>query len=234
MPNIILKNPTLHQVQEAATECDSDHTIYYRGTLIDITTDDMDVFNFPGSLRVHSIDNTEDCFNLLILDELATWPVALPHEESYQFEIVGSGEQPSVSMYEIPADDLWPNWAAQFRLDIRKEKLKKEEEPSVPEPWFSRLFEAEIIGVTGSEPQNETEIRKLLHENGAFIGDKGIWGHEHIIVIGRTDFDKKYLKRSIEIGMAAGFVCRYMAQEDFLRYVDTHTAPGYTRHDIRT
>jgi hypothetical protein len=102
--------------------------------------------------------------------------VELPPGEAYDFEIVNPGNEPTVPIYAIPADKLWPTWAAQVRLDFLKAKLEEEKEPSIPGPCFSHLVETEIIGVTDSEPQSEAQIRKLVRENGAFIGDKDIWG----------------------------------------------------------
>jgi hypothetical protein len=90
-----------------------------------------------------------------------------------------------------------------------------------------------VIGVTGNTPHAEQDLKKGILLNGGYIGDKEIWQRDQILVIGREDFDKDYLRASVGTGLLYGFTCRYMRQEDFVYYASTGTLPKYYRDDPR-
>lgn len=103
--------------------------------------------------------------------------------------------------------------------------LKRNARTSGPEqtrhpmlPLESRLFWGKTVGVTGSDPYNEAVLKKIVLLEEGIIGDADIWQTNQLIIVGREAFDKSYLRRSIEFGLEHGFVCRYLAQEDFWHY----------------
>jgi hypothetical protein len=93
-----------------------------------------------------------------------------------------------------------------------------------------------IIGVTGCSTMGHTHkytIEEIIKDEGGIIGNKDIWQKDQIIVVGRNNFDKQYLEKSVEIGLQFGFTCRYMAQEDFSSFLLSFEYPRYHKGDPR-
>lgn len=98
---------------------------------------------------------------------------------------------------------------------------------------MERIFIGQVIGVTGSGPWEEHIIRRIVHNDCGFLGTSAVWQRDQIIVVGTDNFDKEYLKASINVGKNHDFVCIYLSQEDFLHYCRTRELPGYYRGDPR-
>ncbi len=103
-----------------------------------------------------------------------------------------------------------------YILGLYKSRLHPETE--------ERRFSGLVIGVTGSMPWNnfDLELGTILEEG--CLGKSGIWQQNQIIVIGREDFDKEYLKQSVEIGLQFKFTCTYLSQEAFADLLLPNTA----------
>lgn len=89
---------------------------------------------------------------------------------------------------------------------------------SVQLPLDDLLFWSKTVGVTGSGPYEKVALEKIVKLEGGIVGDGEIWQTNQLVIIGREDFDKKYLLRSVEFGSEHGFSCRYLSQEDFWRF----------------
>lgn len=56
----------------------------------------------------------------------------------------------------------------------------------------------------------------MIIEAGGIIGDKDIWQHDQVVIVGRSNYDIGYLQKSIHMGRRFNFICQYMSQEDFV------------------
>lgn len=78
-----------------------------------------------------------------------------------------------------------------------------------------------VVGVTGTGPIPEDEMKVIIRTHGWIVGSKDIWQEDQVIVIGRESFDKNYLKLSLELsrdaphGLGLDIQCQYVRQEDF-------------------
>jgi hypothetical protein len=73
----------------------------------------------------------------------------------------------------------------------------------------------QVVGCTGHEPYSETEIEKFIYYGLGIVGSEHIWQSNQIIVVGRSYYNRTFLRQSLEIGRRFSFTCRYMSQEDF-------------------
>jgi hypothetical protein len=94
------------EVWAAYEAAHGDADIYYKGSLISLDADEPP-FTFPGMVFVADID--QGFFTIPLLDGLYEWPVEpVP---PYSFEIVPSDCEPSEAIYDVPAHELWPDFA---------------------------------------------------------------------------------------------------------------------------
>lgn len=95
------------------------------------------------------------------------------------------------------------------------------------------LLNGYMVGATGDDPVTEMEIRSLAFWQGAILGDDDIWQDNQIIVVGRNQFDKTYLKQAIDLILREKIHIHFIAQELFLDFAqdgifESHY-PGDTR-----
>ena len=97
------------------------------------------------------------------------------------------------------------------------------------------LLNGRVVGITGNQPQKEEEIRSLAFWNGAILGDYDIWQDNQVIVVGRRDFDKDYLKQAVELIITKTVFIYFISQEVFLDFLETgemnYHYPGDPRID---
>lgn len=81
----------------------------------------------------------------------------------------------------------------------------------------------------------EDIIEKVIIANGGFIGNKHIWQHDQIIIVGDRDFDKEYLDTSIRLTLDEDilFSCHYFSAEAFVEYNNYGEYPHYYQGDPR-
>ncbi len=78
------------------------------------------------------------------------------------------------------------------------------------------LFWGQTVGVTGDGPYEAHAIEKIITLEGGLVGDKDVWQSNQLLVIGRENFDRDYLKRSVQILYLKNKTpCEYISQEDF-------------------
>jgi hypothetical protein len=104
--------------------------------------------------------------------------------------------------------------------------------------YFQRVYRQrrladQIISVTGYVPLNRDEMEEIIKNKGGFIGGKGIWQCEQMVVIGRDGFDVDYLQKSVQIGLNYKFSCNFLSQEAFLDILENDRYPSYYKGDPR-
>lgn len=113
-PSIILDNsPALTDVvaqRQAFEQYHGSSQVYYFGALCD-PYEDNKLHDFPGALCVGELTDSE--VSLLLFDNRVMWPIQ--PVEPYTFEIVVHDMLPNRTIYTIPADTLWPEWATSQR-----------------------------------------------------------------------------------------------------------------------
>jgi hypothetical protein len=78
------------------------------------------------------------------------------------------------------------------------------------------LFWRQTVGVTGDGPYEARAIEKIITLEGGLVGDKDAWQPNQLLVIGRKNFDRNYLKESVQIlHLYNETPCEYISQEDF-------------------
>jgi hypothetical protein len=101
------------------------------------------------------------------------------------------------------------------------------------EVYNAKKLASQIVGVTGEGPLESIEVRQLVEKNGGFATGSDIWQADQIVVIGREQFDKEYLRESIRVGLNCGFTCAFMSQEAFNNILQRDEYPVYHHRDPR-
>jgi hypothetical protein len=96
------------------------------------------------------------------------------------------------------------------------------------------LFLGQTVGVTGDGPYEARALAKIVTLEGGLVGDENTWQRYQLVIIGRENFDRKYLRESIRMRLKHEIPCEYISQEDFWKaWLDRQHYLPYVKGDHR-
>lgn len=114
-------------------------------------------------------------------------------------------------------------------------RISKEED--VASKWIKDYLGTKLLF---SFPTFQYIEQDLLHaiivQNGGFIGNKDIWQHDQIIIVGEYGYDERYLEKSIRLSVGSfcnpegdQIICKaqYFSAEAFVHFYETGEYPHY-------
>lgn len=95
------------------------------------------------------------------------------------------------------------------------------------------ILRNQVIAVTGRDPSPENTLRTLVFLLGGNNSDFEIWEDWMIIVLGKKDFDKTAIEKTIRLSLDKHFQLEFMSQGDFIHYIETGELTPYVPGDPR-
>lgn len=128
-----------------------------------------------------------------------------------------------------------------YELDQVTHARRSMKRPTMRLPLVDRLeqllFWRQTVGVTGDGPYEAVAIEKIITLEGGLVGGREAWQPYQLMVVGRENFDREYLKESIKkLYLQNGTPCEYVSQEDFWQawlYRESMVHRPYFRGDPR-